>query len=468
MESWLLYWLGIVTVAGLAVLGSVHVLLNKRNHYAAAIWLLILWLLPVAGFLLYRAFGVNRVARKARRRLRAAPPEADTSSVPVPEALLPLRELGDRVVRRPLLAGNRVGLLVDGDEAYPVMLKAIANARESVAFCSYIFDDDEVGRRFGDALCEAAARGVAVRLLVDGIGAWGMGPRLRRSLTDAGGRVASFWPQGRWLKHPGLNLRNHRKLLVTDGRLAFTGGLNISARHVTPRGRPLPASRDLHFRVEGPVVSHLASAFADDWELTTGERLHGTAWFPSLGTVGDLPARCIPSGPDRDLGILRDVLLGAIRVARERVDLLSPYFIPDEGILAALGTAARSGVRIRVLLAARADHRFMTWAARAHLWDLVRQGVEIREVGPGFVHGKVAVVDGTWVLFGSSNLDPRSFRLNFELNVEAWSPALAAEVTEYLGRLMSHGGRVTRRTLRREPALIRLRNAAVKLFSPYL
>jgi len=451
----------------LAPVACVHVLLNKRQPSAAALWFVIVLALPFFGPMFYWFFGINRIARKARRRIKPGALK-DAGPIQVPAELEPLRRVGDAIARYPLVNGNKVDPLVNGDEAYPAMLAAIESARQSLGIVSYIFDEDDVSERFSAALRDAASRGVQVRVLVDGIGAWGLGPRLRRSLMATGGRVAAFWPQGRFLKHPSLNLRNHRKILVADGRIGFTGGLNVSARHVTQEGDKNPRSSDIHFRLEGPVVQHLSATFADDWELATGEVLRGPSWFPALKTAGDVVARGIASGPDRTLGRLHSLLLGALRTARTRVDLMSPYFIPDQAILEALRTASRSGVRVRLLLPRRADHRFMYRAARAYLWELVEAGVEVYEVLPEFVHAKLAVVDGKWVMFGSSNLDARSFRLNFEFNVEAYSETLVKRVYEYLNHYRAKAERVTLRSLKAEHVTVRLRNAFIKLFSPYL
>lgn len=447
---------------------SVHILLNKRNPYAAALWLALVWFFPIGGFLLYWSFGVNRVARKARRRQKPWTGANVPSRRDVPESLLPLLRVGDSLSPRPLAPDNAIELLEDGDKTYPAMLEAIAGAQKTLGMVTYIFDEDAVGRAFEKALQDAAARGVHVRLLVDGLGAWGIGPRLQWGLADVGGRVASFWPRGRWMRHPGLNLRNHRKILVVDGKVGFTGGLNVSSRHVTQPGQERPASCDLHFRLRGPVVAHLVEAFVDDWELATGEILKGPHWFPELPHTGTIMARGIPAGPDFNVARLHELLLGALRSARTRIDLMSPYFIPDAAILALLRTASRSGVRVRLLLPRRTDHRFMAWAARAYLLELVECGVEVWEVSQDFVHAKLAVVDSHWVMFGSANLDNRSFRLNFEFNVEAWSQDLAKKVMTYMNHYQGRAKRLSRKMLRREPVLIRLRNQTIKLFSPYL
>lgn len=462
-------WLPLVLHLASFLFAGQHVLLHKRDPRSAGVWLALLALLPVVGVLLYWAFGVNRVARKAlrrRRRSEPATPGPATSGVPTP--IEPLEHLGDRLSGTPLLAGNRVEPLIDGDAAYPAMLAAIAEARTSIGFLSYIFDPDETGTAFLDALCAASQRGVRVCLLVDGIGAWGLGPTVRRRLVAAGGHVASYWPLRRWFTRSGLNLRNHRKILVVDGTIGFTGGMNVSARHVTVDDRARPRSRDLHFRLTGPVVAHLADTFAADWHMAVGERLEGHDWFPPLEATGEVRARGYPSAPDREYGTVYELLLGALRMARVSVDIVTPYFIPDATILSALRVAGLSGVRVRVVLPRHTDHRFMAWAARACMHDLVESGVEVWEVPTGFVHTKLMVVDGRWSLFGSSNMDARSFRLNFEFNVEAWSEPFASELQGYLERHVQGAYRVTPRTLRAEPRLSRLRNQIVKLFSPYL
>lgn len=458
-----------ILYAILASILTVHILLAKRNPIRAAIWVLLIWLLPFTGMILYWAAGDNRIARKAKRRLKATRPDGKPdSSGRVPANLIPLQTAGDRIAHNPLVPGNSIQSLENGDQAYPAMLAAITGAKKSVAFLSYIFDGDPVCRHFTDVLCDAARRGVEVRLLVDGIGAHGYGPVLERRLSEAGGIMASFWRRGRWLRHPGINLRNHRKIIVIDGAIGFTGGINISARHTTLVGESYPRSFDLHFKLEGPVVGHLMETFADDWELSTKETLSGPDWFPDLLPKGDILARGIASGPDFSVGRLHDLLQAALRSARKSIDLMSPYFIPDETILGALRTAARSGVRVRVFIPEKADHRFMSWGARAYLPELVICGVEIWEMGPGFNHSKLTVIDDEWFMFGSCNLDPRSFRLNFELNVEAYSKTGARSVVDYMESQLANARRIDAEMLAKLPPWIKVRNKAVAMFSPLL
>ncbi len=467
LDQWLILILsGLLVVTAIGF--STHILLNKRNPYAAAWWLTLIWFVPVIGMLLYWGFGVNRVARKARKRKKPKVAPGTPNKRDVPDDLLPLLHAGEHLCPWPLAPNNAIELLRDGDETYPAMLQAIEGAQKTIGMVTYIFDEDEAGLKFEKALMDAAARGVKVRLLVDGLGAIGIGPRLHRTLPKAGGKVASFWPRGRWLKHPGINLRNHRKILVVDGTIGFTGGLNISSKHVSRSKTIGPESNDLHFRLRGPVVSHLVEAFLDDWELATGEVLKGPNWFPELPHAGTIIARGFPSGPEFEEAPLHELLLSAVRTAKKRVDFMSPYFIPDAALLALMRTASRSGVKVRLVIPKKTDHPFMAWAARAYLPELVACGVDVWEVAGDFVHAKLAVVDNHWVMFGSANLDNRSFRLNFEFNVEAWSADLARRVMSYINHYQGRSTKVTRKTLRKEPVAIRLRNQAIKLFSPLL
>lgn len=468
MEDFQKLIIGLIYLLWMAVL-SVHILLNKKNPIRAAIWIMLVWFVPVGGFLLYWGFGDNRIARRAKRRLKARRPDGKPdSSGRVPTALIPLQVAGDRIAHNPLVPGNSIEMLENGDQAYPEMLAAIASAKKSVAFLTYIFDADEVCRHFTDVLCEAARRGVKVCLLVDGIGARGYGPVLERRLSEAGGRMASFWRRGRWLRHPGLNLRNHRKILVIDGQVGFTGGINISARHIIRPGEKYPQSFDVHFKLRGPVVGHLMETFTDDWELSTNETLSGQDWFPELQPAGSVLARGIASGPDFSVGRLHDLFLAALRTARTSIDLMSPYFIPDEAIMGSLRTAARSGVRVRVFIPAKADHLFMSWGARAYLRELTVCGVEVWEMGPGFNHSKLTVIDDEWIMMGSSNLDPRSFRLNFEFNVEAYSRMAAIGIATYMDKQLAGARRIDTAVLRKESGWVQVRNKAVAMLSPFL
>jgi len=456
----------------LSLYASVHILLYRRQPRTAMLWLLWVWLLPVAGFFLYFSFGCNRVGRPPHRPLPAGPENGP-----------PLEALSSAVSGRPLRGGNRVKMLQDGTEGYPAMLSAIRRAQRSIDLQSYIFDLDEVGEAVLKAMEEAARRGVRVRVLVDGLAAWSARGPLKRRLRRAGGEARSYWRWNRAFGQPILNLRNHRKLLVVDSRLAFTGGLNISRRYAKgawSRLRELPdvvagshpAVRDLHFALTGPVVKDLDRCFEDDWAHSGGGGPKLPRAKPALlhlrGGADNVRARVIRSGPDEDLERFYEVLLGALSLARHRVDLSTPYFIPDAPLMALLRVLGYRGVKVRLHLPKETDRSFMTWATREYYDDLLDAGVELWEVDPPFVHTKLAVVDSKWVAFGSSNLDNRSFRLNFELNVEAHSTRLATRAEALLETYRHGASRVLRDRKGKEDVWRRLRGAIVNLAAPYL
>ena len=268
------------------------------------------------------------------------------------------------VVGRPLLLGNRIEPLVNGDEAYPAMLNAIQEARQTISLLTYIFDRDEVGLAFARALGEARRRGVEVRVLIDATGAHYSWPTILHTLGREGVRYARFLPSFRSLHLMSINLRTHRKILVTDGRVGFTGGMNIRVGHCLQR-QPSRPVQDIHFRLEGPVVTQLQEVFADDWLFTTGESLRGKAWFPKLQGIGPVLARGVPDGPDEDYEKLRWTLLGALSIARHSVQIVTPYFLPDPPLVSALNLAAMRGVQVDIILPSRSNLPFLQWASRA-------------------------------------------------------------------------------------------------------
>jgi cardiolipin synthase len=448
---------------------TIHALLRKTDVRSATAWIGFTWFVPVLGPILYVTLGVNRVTRRARklarRRPRARVPTRTGRTTVELGHLTPLAIASGRITGRPLLPGNALTLLAHGDGAYPQMLQAIRSAQTSVALAGYIFEDDAIGQQFIAALSDAQRRGVSVRVLIDGIGGgYWRTPAYSRLCglgVPAGLFLHSYLP---W-RMPFLNLRSHRKVLVIDGTFGFTGGLNISADNLIAGDAPHKI-RDTHFAVIGPVVGQIMTVFAEDWHFTTSETLNGPAWFPHMSLHGDMLARTVTSGPDYDLGKIKAIVLCAIGQAREEIRIVTPYFLPDDAITAALALAALRDVKVQIMTPETTDHFFMDWALRACLLPLLESGCDIR-FGPGpFDHSKLMTVDGNWSLIGSANWDARSFRLNFEVNLEIYGAELAtainAEIDARLGR------KVTTAEINRRPLLVLLRDAAVRLGLPYL
>ncbi|GBQ86988.1 phospholipase D-like domain-containing protein [Asaia krungthepensis] len=454
---------------GLAVAVTLHVLRTKQNTAACAGWIGVSWLMPICGALLYLMFGINRVRRLARRLVSdhhwRGRGMAYSAQIRLKGEFAPLARMIGKLTERPLLGGNAIICLHDGDNIYPRMLDDIASARVSILLCSYIFRDDRIGQQFVEALAAAQKRGVAVHVLVDGIGGGYFMSGIHKALRARGIACERFmhslWP---W-KMPFINLRNHRKMLIVDGRVGFMGGLNIGEENLRRLRIKHPVA-DTHFRLEGPVVHQLSEAFARDWSFTCGEQLDGAVYFPELQRQGEIPMRVVTSGPDNDLEKIEFSMLQAIALSRHSVRLMTPYFLPNERLVSELCLAALRGVRIDIILPRRSNHRLIDYARDASLAPFLQAGCHIWMNRPPFNHAKLLVVDDSWSFVGSSNIDARSLRLNFEINLEIYSESVAQELAVFMESHRS--GRLTHHALDSMNAWRKIRNASVRLFMPYL
>ncbi|HJV67026.1 MAG TPA: cardiolipin synthase [Geomonas sp.] len=468
-----IHGLVILLLTVLALLSAGHALINKRDPRSALGWIVTCLAIPLLGPIFYWVLGVNRIYSRARRwhrKGRSAPSHPPRQRVelspPLPAELSylnELRSLSDRVVSRDLRPGNALEPLANGEEAYPVMLAAIEEASSSIHLSTYIFDGDDTGKRFVHALARAADRGVAVRVIVDSLGEKYSRPTARELLRGSAVEFRRFLPL-----RPGgyLNLRNHRKILVVDGKLGFTGGMNIGGRHMVTG--PPPVVKDLHFRVLGPIVADLQRTFLDDWWFLTGEQLPGQAYFPELPAAGNALVRAVSDGPDKAFRKLSWIILGALSCARKRVTIVTPYFIPDRAIISALVTAALRGVSIVLVLPEVNNLPFVHWASRSYLWELLQHGVRIFAQPAPFVHTKYMVVDWSWSLIGSANLDPRSLRLNFEFDLEVYDLAFAGVLEQRCAVALASSREITLAEVDGRTLPVKLRDGAAKLFSPYL
>jgi cardiolipin synthase len=475
------YWPHLAFILSLAVGGTaaIHAAMTKNDVRAAIGWVGIIMMSPLLGPFIYLVAGINRIrhdhiSEQRNKNLKdysgaQDAPLADVSDVAGPQ-FQSLRVLGDRISRFPLRDGNHIQTLVGGDQAYPAMITAIQNAKKSIALQTYIFDNDIEGRKIVDALVQAKERGVEIRVLIDAIGSKYSRPQIIRLLRKKGIPCALFMtnPLG-FLRMPYANLRSHRKILVVDGHIGFTGGMNIRAGFVSAvAGSDM--SSDTHFRVEGPVVLQLVSVFAHDWEFTTKEALGFETWCSTDWEAAEpqVPARCIRSGPDRYMAATHNMLLGACAVAQRHIRIQSPYFLPDQILLGAINTAARRGIVVDIVIPGRNNLRLVNYAMTAQLDEVIRNGCRVWRVNDNFNHSKLITIDGSWSYVGSSNLDPRSLRLNFELDMEVYSRDTAREIEALIDSEIAKADAVTLQGLAQIPFRKRLRNRVIWLASPYL
>ena len=457
-----------------SLIAAAHVVLHKRNVRAAVGWVGVIWLAPFLGTTLYLLLGINRIERQAKRKRPSSPLEFEPFVMPIEDEraysnsnLRDLMILGYRITGMHLTAGNSVDMLINGDEAYPAMIEAIDSAKRSVTLATYIFDRDRVGLRFVDALGRAVARGVQVRVLIDSVGASYRIPTVHGPLRRAQVPHAYFLPTLLPWRLQYSNLRNHRKLLIVDGQTAFTGGMNIRQGHELNVPSPAPV-RDVQFRIRGPVVGQLQEIFALDWRFTTDELLSGPDWFTPNARAGNVAARCIADGPDESLDRTRKLLLGAISVARSSIVIMTPYFLPDDSLIIALNIAAMRGVAVDIFVPERGNLRFVEWAAASQYWQVLEHGCRVWLTPAPFDHTKLMLVDEEWALIGSTNWDPRSLRLNFELNVELYSAQCGAALVQLIESRRQVSRQITLGEVNRRPLWKRLRNGVARLLSPYL
>lgn len=471
-------WFLVLFELGVGGGAMIHVILRKRDPRAAAYWIAIILLVPLAGAALYLLLGINFIQRRARfyregtgLDYAAVAPGAIPPVVfePEPEiiAMGPLFHGLRRLSRLAATSGNAVEILRNGDEAMPAMLAAIDRARESICLATYIFELQGIGSKFVDALERAKTRGVEVRVMVDDAGTRYAWPPVTRELRNRGVPVARFMPNRFVLRLLSMNMRNHRKFLVVDGREGFTGGMNIRQGNMLRENPPYPV-QDIHCRVRGPVVAEMMRIFAEDWHFCTGETLSGPRWYPELAAVGDVCAVGIPDGPDEDLGVAASALAAALAAATQDVRIVTPYFLPTPQLYFGLIACAFRGLDVRVIVPSKNNIPLITWASRTMYPPLLERGVRIFESPPPFDHSKIFTVDGKWSCVGSTNWDPRSLRLNFEFDLACFDEILARDLNREFDAKLRGATEVTQDALDRQSLSERFRNGVARLFIPLL
>ncbi|PZU90428.1 MAG: cardiolipin synthase [Shinella sp.] len=475
------YWAEILAVLSIVMgtVAAVHAAMTKRDVRSAIGWVGIIVLSPLIGALIYAVAGINRVRRKSlisRRSRRFEELWKRLSEYGVPREAIAsefgsrmaaLKTLGDTVGHHALLSGNRIEVLHTGTETYAAICAAIDAAERSVILETYIFDRDPTGKRVADCLAAAVGRGIEVRVLVDAVGARYSVPSIIGYLKDRGVPVVSF--NGKvivGMRLPYANLRTHRKIMVVDGKVAFMGGMNIRAAFEGDH-----AARDTHFRVTGPVVADIFAVSAEDLNFETGEVLTGVAWQMAVDDGvqgGPAFARAIVSGPDSNIETNHKILMGAFSVAEKSIRIMSPYFLPDNILLAALFTAARRGVVVEIVVPSQNNLAIVSHAMTSQFAQILKEGCRIYSAQGPFDHSKLLTVDGQWSFVGSSNLDSRSLRLNFEIDMEVFDRDFAAAINARIDAALDDAEALSFDALQAQPFAIRFFNRIFWLGSPYL
>ncbi len=470
-------WLG----SGLVLLDLViilllvpRIILQKRESGATLAWILTIVFIPFLGLLAFWIFGTTRIRMRRRRRQRveqklALSLERIRRQQKLPRVREPLvRSIFSLTARlggpapRP---GCSVSWFRDGGRAFDVLEEAIDRARHHVHLCYYIWEPDRTGTRMRDALVRAANRGVEVRLLLDDVGSLAAGRRFFAPLVEAGGRVARFLPVLPFRRRLTINNRNHRKIVVVDGREGFTGSMNVGDVYA---GLAEPW-QDLHVAVRGPVVQDLQEVFCQDWYHATSEDLTTADYFPTVSAAGDLCTQFLASGPaDERWRSIHTLLFAAINMAVERIWIETPYFVPDPPVAMALQTAALRGVDVRLLLPGRSDHPLVLRAGRSFFDELLVAGVRIFELHKRLPHAKTAVIDSIFCTVGSANMDQRSFRLNFEANLFLFDRRIASHLEKDFQQFCREATEVTGSHRQRLPLRERFAEGFAFILAPLL
>lgn len=479
------YWPHILAALSL-ILGlgaAIHATMTKQEVRTAIGWVGVIMLSPILGAVIYCLFGINRMHnnvvyekhRHARGKGRVHAVDYDCTDNYILQRFgrlaMPMKRLGDHVSLGRMTYGNHLQVFDSGDEAYTAMLEAIDTAKRSLILECYIFDRDGMGELFVDALANAVRRGVEVRVLIDAVGARYSIPSIVRDLRRKNVPVAVF--NGNiiiGLRLPYANLRTHRKILVVDGSSAFTGGMNIRAGFSqTLSGES--AANDTHFKVEGPAVADLFSVAANDWCFATGENLDTKKWaIPAVAKTNDegICIRVVPTGPDRLIETNQRMLIGAFSLAEKHIRIMTPYLLPDRELISALVTAARRGVEVDIVVPGNNNLKLVDRAMRAQFDQLLCDGCRIWRANGPFNHSKLMAIDDRWSYVGSSNLDARSLRLNFEIDMEIFDDALARRLSQKIIGERENSKEVMMKDLVSRPFPSRLIDRIIWLGSPYL
>ena len=450
---------------------TIHILLYKDDVKSSIGWIGLVWLAPLLGAVLYGLLGINRIKRKALalKNSKAVLKQLTGKNLEelekqIPPVLLRLLRLGFKVHPQLFVPDNKITPLINGDEAYPEMCRTIKQASKEVLIQSYILNNDAAGQAILEACRQAVKNGAKVRILVDGVGLNYSKPNIKKAAAEIKGiELRVFLPSRKPAALPFVNLRSHRKLMIIDGQTAFFGGMNIAAEDLL-KTNPKHPVQDTTFKIEGPVINQFARIFLEDWLFTGGSNFKPQEFKAKAKSQTGAFCRAIPDGPDSDYGKVKRMFEGAINCAEKSIKIVTPYFLPDDGILTALELAAMKGIDTEIILPQKSNILGMDFAMRANFNRLIKNGVKIYFQNPPFDHSKLFCIDGIWAMSGSANWDERSLKLNFECVAEIIDLETVKTIEKIIDAKKSAA---QKQPLKNYSAAQRLLYNAFRLLTPY-
>ena len=478
-------WVYSVSTTILVIVVSFLIFMEKKNPYKTIAWLAILNVFPILGFIIYLMLGQNLRKRKAvrtkyinemqhlksivRRQIECIKNDCEFAR----ELRSSKRQLVNLMLNNanaPFTQSNQAEVLSEGTDAFEHIFAELEQARHHIHLEYYIIRSDKTGARLKEILIRKAREGVKVRIIYDAVGSWYLPRRYITDMQKYGIEIHPFMPVMMPYINNKLNYRNHRKIVVVDGRIGFLGGLNVGDEYLGYHPK-LGKWRDTHLKLEGTSVHFLQVIFMLDWDFVSREKLANqtdSAYFPEFESYQGTPVQIAASGPDSDWESIRQSYFALINSARKSIKITTPYLIPDEGISLALKTAALSGIDVRIILPGKPDHKIVFWASQSYFEELMDAGIKIYLYRPGFIHAKIISVDGEVASLGSANLDMRSFQLNFEVNAMIYDRKLVAKLDSDFTRDLAQAQEVNPAEFATRALWNKVRQSAARLLSPLL
>ena len=487
MMDWsaIINWVISVTFTLSIILIATVIVLENRNPSKTVTWLAVLYVLPVIGFLFYIIFGRNfRNKQKFKRKGKIHPIDGIEQIVETQNQILKQRETflqetyysKKRLInlllqsnQAPFTINNHAQVLTNADQKFEAVFRAIEQAEHHIHVEYFIIKDDVIGRAFRQKLIKKAKAGVQVRIIYDGVGSWKLdyNKEYLQSLIDAGAEVRSFVPIRIPFFSSKINYRNHRKIIVIDGKCGFVGGINVGDEYLG-KSKRFGFWRDTHLQINGDAVYFLQKIFIEDWYFICGEHLRDACYFPIHTNQGDQLIQIAASGPDSEWDSIMQMYYATMTSAQEKIYIITPYFIPDDSILMALKTAALSGMDVRMIIPNRPDHHIVFWATQSYLGELLEAGVRVYQYQRGFVHAKVMMVDGVVASVGTANMDIRSFQLNFEVNALLFDKSIVERLERDFCNDVADSREIILQEYLDRPFFNKVKESGARLLSPLL